>query len=170
MTFPDLYADLSCLLPDDAAKELEALYKDAGAAIEAKMRALLAAFPHGRTTVLLDNFEDVIDLETQNIRDTELDEALRALLTLPHHTVKVILTARCSRDLMLTQPGLSSGELDKGLESPHAENILRELDMDGTVGLKTAPALSTTRQRTRGYPRARSLVRYPVGGPVHDAA
>ena len=158
VTFPDLYADLIRLLPDNAAKELETLYKDARATIEAKMRALLAAFPHGRTPVLLDNFEDVIDLETQNIRDTELDEALRALLTLPHHTVKVILTTRVApRDLMLTQPGLSSRlELDKGLESPHAENILRELDMDGTVGLKTAPPelLDEARQRTRGYPRA----------------
>jgi hypothetical protein len=90
--------------------------------------------------------------------DTELDEALRALLTLPHHTVKVILTTRVApRDLMLTQPALSSRlELDKGLESPHAENILRELDMDGTVGLKTAPPelLDEARQRTRGYPRA----------------
>ena len=75
---------------------------------------------------------------------------------------------------MLTQPGLSSRpELDKGLESPHAENILRELDMDGTVGLKTAPP-ELLDEAPSTYPwlsaRARSLVRYPVGGPVHDAA
>ena len=58
------------------------------------MRALLEAFPTGRTVVLLDNFEDVIDPATHNLIDAELDEALRALLRLPHHGVKVILTTR----------------------------------------------------------------------------
>lgn len=40
------------------------------------MRSLLEAFPHGCVVVLLDNFEDVIDPATHNIRDAELDEAL----------------------------------------------------------------------------------------------
>jgi hypothetical protein len=46
--------------------------------------------------------------------------------------------------------------LDEGLESPYAENILRELDADGVVGLKTADdqVLSDIRVRTRGFPRA----------------
>jgi len=41
------------------------------------MQALLAAFPTGRTVVLLDNFEDAVDGETRALRDAELDEALR---------------------------------------------------------------------------------------------
>ncbi len=158
VTFPDLYADLTELTPENAGKELEALYKDVRATTEAKMRALLAAFPRGRVVVLLDNFEDVIDSATENIRDSEVNEALFALLQLPHHAVKVILTTRiASRSLMLAQPALAARlNLEEGLESPHAENILRELDIDGTVGLKTAPLelLAEARQRTRGYPRA----------------
>jgi hypothetical protein len=158
VTVPNLYADLLKLLPDDTARELEALSKDPRATTEAKMRALLAGFPVGCILLLLDNFEDVIDPETLNIRDTELDEALRALLNLPHHGVKAILTTRITpRHLMLVQPGRQTHlELDAGLESPYAENILREMDVDGRVGLKDAQAdlLDEARQRTRGYPRA----------------
>ena len=45
--------------------------------------------------------------------------------------------------------------LDGGLESPYAENILREMDADGKLGLKSAPAerLALARERTRGFPR-----------------
>ena len=122
------------------------------------MRALLEAFPDGRTVVLLDNFEDVIDPATHNIADAELDEALRALVKLPHHGVKVILTTRVApRALNLVQPGRQIRlDLDGGLESPYAENILREMDADGKLGLKSAPAerLALARERTRGFPRA----------------
>ena len=45
VTFPDLCADLSCLLPDDAAKKLEALYKDAGATIKQKRAPCWPRFP-----------------------------------------------------------------------------------------------------------------------------
>ena len=47
--------------------------------------------------VLLDNFEDVVDPETQEIHDAEMDEALIALLNAPHHAVKAILTTRVRR-------------------------------------------------------------------------
>lgn len=158
VTVPNLYADLMQLLPDKIAAELDTVYKDPRVTTEAQMRALLAAFPRGRVVVLLDNFEDVIDPETYEIRDAELDEALRALLKLPHHAVKVILTTRIApRALTLVQPGLQVRlELDQGLESPYAENILREMDVDGKVGLQAASPelLDEARRRTRGYPRA----------------
>jgi tetratricopeptide (TPR) repeat protein len=158
VTAPNLFADLTKLLPDGDAQRLDALYKDPRITTEAKMCALLEAFPNGRVLSLLDNFEDVLDPATQNIRDAELDEALRALLMLPHHAVKVILTTRIApRDLALVQPGRQTRlELDQGLESPYAENILREMDADGKVGLKFAPGdlLAEARERTLGYPRA----------------
>ena len=114
--------------------------------------------------VLLDNFEDVIDLVTQNIIDgeAELDEALRALVRLPHHGVKVILTTRVApRALNLLQPSRQMPlVLDEGLESPYAENILREMDADGKLGLKSATdaRLAVARERTRGFPRALEAV------------
>jgi tetratricopeptide (TPR) repeat protein len=158
LTVPELYGGLLKLLPDETAGELEGLYKKLKATTEAKMAALLEAFPGGRVVVLLDNFEDVVDPETSEVNDEELDEALRAWLELPHHGVKAILTTRVApRDLTLVEPGRQTRlELDSGLESPYAENILREMDVDGKVGLRGAPddLLDEARRRTRGYPRA----------------
>ncbi len=155
---PHLYADLGKLLPEEVAGRLETLYKDPQAGTEAKLQALLAEFPQGRTVLLLDNFEDVIDPETRNLHDAELDEALAALLRLPPHAVKVIITTRIApHNLALLNPQWQARlDLDDGLESPYAENILRQMDVDGKVGLRDAPAeiLAEARERTRGYPRA----------------
>ena len=122
------------------------------------MQALLEAFPSGRTLVLLDNFEDVVDGETGKLHDQELEEALRALLELPAHGVKVIITTRVApRALLLCEPGRQrSLALDEGLPSPFAEKILRAQDPDGKLGLRDAPEalLATARERTQGYPRA----------------
>ena len=158
VNFLNIFADLCKLLADDVASRLDALYKNPQAPTDAKMRALLEAFPTGRVVLLLDNFEDVVDSDTFGLRDAELDEALRALLSTSDHAVKVILTTRIApRDLMLLQPGRQRRlDLDEGLPSPFAENILREMDADGKLGLKSASdeLLNEARKRTRGYPRA----------------
>ncbi|MDQ1523496.1 MAG: hypothetical protein QOE47_1420 [Pyrinomonadaceae bacterium] len=158
VNMPNLYSDLGKLLPADAANQLDALYKNPQVSTAYKMQTLLAHFPQGRTVVLLDNFEDLIEPSTLDIHDGELDEALRALLDATQHGVKVIVTTRIPpRALALVQPGRQRRlDLDEGLVSPYAENILREMDADGKVGLKSAPGelLAEARERTRGYPRA----------------
>jgi tetratricopeptide (TPR) repeat protein len=158
VSFPSLFADLSRLLPDDTGKRLEQLYRDPQQTPEALMLAVLEEFPDGRTVVLLDNFEDVVDFHTLAITDAALDAALRTLLTAPQHGIKVICTTRVApRKLLLVQPAHQQRvNLDEGLPSPYAENILRAMDRDGTLGFKTAPEplLQTARVRTRGYPRA----------------
>jgi tetratricopeptide (TPR) repeat protein len=158
VTVPDLYDALARLVPEEQRRRLDALYKNPQTGTHEAMRALLEAFPGGRTIVLLDNFEDVVEQETGRIRDGELAEALRALLQLQPHGVKVILTSRVlPRDLMLFQPGLQQRlDLNDGLEHPYAENILRAMDVDGKVGLRDAPEalLAEARDRTRGFPRA----------------
>lgn len=155
---PHLYSDLGKLLSEDKARHLDALYKDPLVSTEAKMRALLAEFPHGRVVVLLDNFEDVVDATTLTIQDAELEEALRALLTAPPHALKVIVTTRLApKELLLEQPHAQMVlNLDDGLCSPHAEEVLRRMDADGKLGLKTAQEslLGEARERTRGNPRA----------------
>ena len=154
----NLFADLGNLLPESKAQQLDALYKDPKISTKAKLHVLLAEFPQGRTVVLLDNLEDLIDPESHNVKDSELDEALHTLLEAPPHAVKVILTTRISpRELLVIHPGRQRQiHLDEGLESPHAENILREMDADGKIGLKKAPdaLLDRARVYTRGYPRA----------------
>jgi tetratricopeptide (TPR) repeat protein len=158
VNFPNLFADLTRLLPEDTAQRLDQLYQDPQQSTTDQMLALLEAFPAGRTVLLLDNLEDVVDPQTLAITDPELDEALQTALTAPGHGVKVILTTRVApRELLLVQPALQRRlNLDEGLESPYAENILRAMDPDGTLGLETAPdtLLATARERTRGYPRA----------------
>ena len=155
---PHLYAGLCQLLPEATAQSLDAVYKNPHLSTEAKMQALTESFPGGRTVVLLDNFEDLVEPQTGDIRDPELDEALRALLTLPQHGIKVILTTRVTPSaLRLLQPGRQTTiPLDEGLESPYAENILRAMDRDGKLGFRDAPEelLAVARERTRGYPRA----------------
>ena len=158
VNLPDLFTDLLKLLPPETAQPLESLYKNPQAGAEAKMRSLLAAFPHGRVIVLLDNFEDVVDAEALHLRDAELEEALAALLQALAHAVKILITTRVApRQLALVQPARQTRlDLDEGLDSPFAENILREKDVDGKLGLKTASEnlLAEARVRTRGYPRA----------------
>jgi tetratricopeptide (TPR) repeat protein len=121
------------------------------------MRSLLDAFPRGCVVVLLDNFESVVDRETFAV-DHELDEALRALLETSHHSVKVIVTtqippARLMRVETARQTHLS---LDEGLDLEFAEKMLRLMDTDGTVGLKTASSdiLREAHERTYGFPKA----------------
>ncbi len=158
VNFANLFYDLCKLLPSDAAQELDAVYKNPQGSTESKMRALLEKFGGGRVVALLDNFEPLVDTETFAIRDAELDEALRAFLNGTHSAVKVVITTRVApRALNLIQPGRQRGlTLDEGLESPYAENILREMDSDGRLGLKSAgaEALNRARIKTRGFPRA----------------
>jgi tetratricopeptide (TPR) repeat protein len=158
VNFANVFADLSKLLPRETAEELEGIYKNPQTSTGDKMRALLDAFPSGRVILLLDNFETLIDPESLNLRDSELSDALNALLGGQHHAVKAVITTRIApRDLAVSEPGRQHHlSLDEGLESPYAENVLREMDADGRVGLKSAPdvLLNKAREKTRGYPRA----------------
>jgi tetratricopeptide (TPR) repeat protein len=158
VTVPDLYAGLTKLLPEDEVAHLDTIYKNPQTTTFETMQALTAAFPAGRTVVLLDNFEDEINIETGEIKNGELEEALRALLELPPHGLKVIITTRVAPlDVAAVQPVSQRRlDLDTGLEYPFAENILRAMDVDGKVGLRDAPEalLTQARERTRGYPRA----------------
>jgi len=167
---PHLFADLCKLLPSETAGKLDALYRDPYMSTEKKMAALLSALPPvragmqngdaqaGPVILLLDNFEDVIDTETRQIKDAELDEAVHVILTHPPHAVKVIITTRIvPQHLPTLRPERQMPlPLDEGLESPYAEQILRELDASGAFGLKNAPddLLKKAKERTRGYPRA----------------
>lgn len=137
VTVPHLYADLCRLLPPEEEQALGELYKNPQVSLDEKMLALLACFPRGCTVVLLDNFEDVMRSEDCCLADRELAGALTLLLNAPQHGVKVVITARMApRDLAQVQPGRQVRlDLDQGLVSPFAENILRAMDVDGKTAL-----------------------------------
>jgi tetratricopeptide (TPR) repeat protein len=158
VTFANLFDDLTRLLDSETASRLERRWADPAQTPRSLTLSLLDAFPGGRTVVLLDNLEKVVDGESGRLTDADLDEALRTLLTAPQHGVKVLVTTRVApSELTLIEPGRQRRlDLDAGLPSPFAEDILRALDADGSLGLKDArqEMLTRAQQRTAGYPRA----------------
>ena len=158
ISFPNLFTDLTRLLPDEAARHLQDLYQDPQLTPAQLMRNLLEAFPDGRSIVLLDNLEDLIDPVTQAMNGPELDTALGEVLAAPSHGIKVIATTRLvPRDLLLRQPGRSKRlDLDEGLPVSEAIKVLKAMDRDGALGLRDAAPelLAAACERTRGFPRA----------------
>ncbi|MBZ0315031.1 MAG: tetratricopeptide repeat protein [Anaerolineae bacterium] len=157
ITFSKLVTDLGKVLPEGGSQELELLQQDSKLSVTEKVFRLVEYFHDSSTVVLLDNFEDAVTSDGK-LTDAEFDEALRALLKAPQHRIKVIVTTRVKpQELLLVQPVAQRViELDKGLESPYAENVLRAMDSSGALGLKTASddILRKLQERTLGYPRA----------------
>jgi tetratricopeptide (TPR) repeat protein len=157
VSFANLFADLTRLLPDATADRLQELYRDPEQTPAQLMRILLEEFPDGRSIVLLDNLEDLIDPATVNLTDAVLNAALGELLTAPQHGIKVIATTRLApRDLLL-RPGRSKRlDLGEGLLVDEAIKVLRGMDVDGALGLRdaTPEQLAAACERTRGFPRA----------------
>ena len=117
VSFANLFADLTRLLPDTEAERLQQLYRDPQQPPGQLMRTVLEAFPGGCSIVLLDNLEDLIDPATLKLNDAGLDTALGELLAAPEHGVKVIATTRLvPRELLVRHPGRSKRlDLDEGL-------------------------------------------------------
>lgn len=158
VTFANLFTDLCRVLPEERSKQLLERHRDPSARPNELMLSVLEALGTSRTLVLLDNFEDVLDLQTSDFLDEALQEALFTLLRAPVHAVKAIITSRASPGrLLLVEPARQRNvNLDEGLGSPYAEQILRAMDPDGSLGLRDAPddLLERAKERTRGFPRA----------------
>ncbi|MEE8124516.1 MAG: TIR domain-containing protein [Nitrospirales bacterium] len=154
----NLFTDLCRFLPEETAHALQQLASQPNANAYDIMQSLLEALPQGRTIVFLDNVQHIIDPETRNLIDQELEKALRALLDDGRSHLKFILTTHVApKALTLVHPARQrSLHIQEGLKPPYTVNILRQMDTDGTVGLKTAPdaLLEAAGERTRGFPRA----------------
>jgi len=159
VNFANLFEDLCKLLPAASAEKLSALYREPQTSTESKTVQLLAAFQGlKQVIVLLDNFENVVDAEKGQVRDAELDEALRAFLHAPHHPVKIIITTRVSaRELDTFEPARQRLlPLDTGLQPEYAREAFVLMDEGNLVGIKNAGAdlLNLAVTRTLGLPRA----------------
>jgi tetratricopeptide (TPR) repeat protein len=167
--YSTLVGDLLPLVSADAVRRLQRLYEDPHKTAAQVMRAVLEAFPMGEpVVVLLDNVESVMDTEQETLTEEALEEALRVVLTAPAHALTVIITTRVKPTaLLMVEPGGQRQlRLDQGLGSPDAENVLRDLDEDGQLGLRDAPdaLLDGLRRYTRGYPRALEAVKAILDG------
>lgn len=158
LSFSNIYTDLVKLLPAGINHRLLSIQADPGLIAGSKMRLLLEQFRGEPALILLDNFEDAVSVTARTVEDAELKAALEAILEADQHSVKVLLTSRIAPiDIAFVQPTRQRQiNLEKGLPSPHAENVLRELDADGSLGLRDASdsLLNEARERTRGHPRA----------------
>ena len=151
------------------AQRLQRLYQDPHHTPREMMLAVLEAFPAGEpVVVLLDNLESVMDTEAETLTEPALDEALTAVLTAPAHAVTVIATTRVMPTALLkVEPARQRQlRLEKGLGSPDAQTVLRELDDDGRLGLRDADdeLLDGLRAHTRGFPRALEAVKAILDG------
>jgi hypothetical protein len=154
----NVFSNLLRLLTLDVAEKLERLYREPKVSTADKIRALLDAFQQDMAILLLDNFETLLDPDTQSILDAELKAALETIVCAPPHKIKVIITTRVPlHEMALCEPSRQYNKhLEEGLKSPYAENILRAMDKDGRAGLRDASdeLLRRARELTLGYPRA----------------
>ncbi len=158
ISFPNLFTDLSLLVEENKRQRLMTLQENTQSTVISKLNTLLNFLPSKPIIVLLDNFEDKIDPELRSIKDTELRDTLIHLLKTTNHQIKFIITTQVPPiDFDFIETGRQRTiDLNEGLESPYAENVLRELDADGHLGLKDASLdlLKKIRDKTRGFPRA----------------
>jgi len=163
INFPNVFDDLRRLVPEDVSNVLRERYRASNETPTALTCALLEVLPEGPTVLLLDRFEDIVDQDRRGLRDHDMEAVLRAVLEAPPHRLKVIVTTRVTpRSLLLFEPGSQQQlNLDEGLPSPLAEQVLRDMDPDGSLGLKDAPMelLTKVRERTRGFPRALEAIK-----------
>jgi tetratricopeptide (TPR) repeat protein len=167
--YPTLVGDLPRLLSAEDAQRLQRLYQDPRRTPREVMLALLEAFPAGDpVVVLLDNLESVMDPERETLTEEALHEALSTLLTAPAHAVTAIATTRVTpAALIAVEPAAQRQlRLEKGLDAPDAQKVLRELDDDGHLRLRDAPdeLLDALCAHTRGVPRALEAVKAILDG------
>src|SRR6266508_3775490 len=155
-----MLSDLGSLLDEDAFDRLKVLLESPSVLPPVKLMALLAELGDQRVIVLIDNFEQLVDPDTWELRDDDQFSAvLTGLMQLQSHKVKIILTTQRLPKLSLEHPGmLGFIDLDHqgGLPSPYAEEALKALDRDGSAGLRDAPdhLLAKAQELTKGHHKA----------------
>ena len=158
LSLPTILEDLAQLLPDEVRSSIRAASRNPDIPPARKMQELLAALTGRRVLILLDALERMLDPNTLEFRDSDLSEALEALLVAPAHGVKLICTTRSlPRPLMRVQSERQTFiDLIEGLQPPDAAELLKILDPSGALGLRNAEPdlLEEARRRTRGQPRA----------------
>lgn len=99
---------------------------------------ILSGLSNRRVVLLVDHFDDLIDLETRNLTNPNLRDALHAVLTRTAHKLKVIVTSRIlPTNLPTTQLGRwCSLNLGEGLPQSEATALLKQLGQNGTVTLR----------------------------------
>ena len=159
-----IYADVGRMLGEPLAGKLEARWADGSMPLTAKIEYLLEAMQDGLYLILLDN------LESAMAEDGAIEEGLRLFvercLTQPSG-VRLIATSREQVKVAAAAlHGTRSIPLREGLPEDEAVALLRDLDPQGTLGLRDAPEedLRCAARLVQGIPRALEI----LAGILHE--
>ena len=156
MAWPKFFLEVCKLLDAREKGELETLHKDPSVRASEKMSRLLEAFSMRKVIVLFDGIDELLQSDSHNFRDPRIENAFQTLLKWPTAAIKVILTTQVYPQKLSSAHAESQQEIDlaEGLMEPFAEDMLREMDPDGSLGLKEAPneKLARVCELTHGNP------------------
>jgi tetratricopeptide (TPR) repeat protein len=154
-----IYGDVGRMLGEPAASQLAARWTHGYASLAAKVEYLLETLHEGLYLILLDNLEEELT-EDGAIAEEGLRLFVERCLTQPSGA-RLIVTSR--EEVWLagdTLRGTRSIPLREGLPENEAIALLRELDPQGTLGLRDAPGddLRRATRLTQGIPRALEIL------------
>lgn len=150
-----LYQDCAALLDEENERALSRAWGNPGLTTEDKIERLLAALDEGLYVILLDHLEDLLDANGR-ITDAGLQSFFQRSLA-ASHGARVLVT---SRTPLALEAGLlrfdQRVQLTGGLATADGVTFLRELDPNGSCGLRDLPDATLARavERLHGVPRA----------------
>lgn len=157
ITFNNVLNGLKKLLPETIVTGLNEFLKAPNLSVAQKLMEVLKYFEDKKVVFLFDNFETLMD-ENSEISDDDTTEILSALLEAPHHGVKTIITTKkIPLSIVIEQPGRQMHiHLQEGLDKIHSANLLRKMDDSCKLGLNEASEelLEAAFLQTKGNPRA----------------
>jgi tetratricopeptide (TPR) repeat protein len=154
-----IYTDAGRMLRETVVSDLATLWASRRASLTAKVEFLLERLQNGSYLILLD------DLDSELTEDGEIAEDGLRLFVERSQTVstgvRLITTSR--RDVRIPDTALRSIRriiLREGLPEADAVDLLRDMDPQGTRGLRDAPEsdLYHAAQLTEGIPRALEIL------------
>ncbi|TEU13973.1 MAG: DUF4062 domain-containing protein [Anaerolineales bacterium] len=153
-----IYADVGRMLGEPAASKLAARWAG-DTPLAAKVEYLLETMQDGLYLILLDNLEEEMAKDGA-IAEEGLRLFVERCLTQPGGA-RLVVTSR--EEVQLTGDALRGARsipLREGLPEDEAVALLRDLDPQGTLGLRDAPEDDLRRaiQLTRGIPRALEIL------------
>lgn len=154
-----IYTDVGRMLGEPAASRLAARWASGDTPLVAKVEYLLEMMQSGLYIILLDNLEDLL-AQDGSIAEEGLRLFVERCLTQPGGA-RLIATSR--EEVRLAETALRGARrisLREGLPEDEAIALLRDLDSQGTLGLRDAPEgeLRRAAQLTRGIPRALEIL------------
>ena len=151
-----IFRECGSLLDGEARVRLERAWINQELGFDGKVDRLLEELGRGLVVVLLDNVEDLLGSEGR-IEDPGLATFVDRTLAGADHGTRLLVTTR--EPIVLSGPLLRHDRrvpLETGLPLEDGVALLRELDPDGTFGLRDAPQekLEQAVERLHGVPRA----------------